>query len=95
MTKRDENNRIPRITKTCKVVLDDGERRYPVGEFTLTEMEPGPSLSRFADEGFKFARASLAKLMVPKYRIIVIDGETEEAYGLDRWVKARRPRERR
>lgn len=84
---RDENNRIPRVTKTCKVELDDGERRYPAGEFTLTEKEPGPTLAQFADEAFKAARASLAKLMPQRYRLVVIDGEREEAYGLQRWVK--------
>lgn len=88
MKKRDDDRKIPRITKTCNVVLaaSDGTR-YPVGDFTLTEPEPGPTLEQFADVAFKAARASLARLMTPQYRLIVLDGEREEAYGLRRWIK--------
>jgi hypothetical protein len=86
--KRDDNGMIPRITKTCKVVLVDNDGvRYPLGDFTLTEPEPGPSIDDFADAAFKSARASLARLMVPQYRLIVTDGDREQGYGLDRWIK--------
>lgn len=85
--KRDEDGKIPRITKTCKVVLDGSGRRLPVGDFTLTEKEPGPKLEDFADAAFKASRASLVRLMTPLYRLVVIDGQREEAYGLGRWIK--------
>jgi hypothetical protein len=86
--KRDDEGKIPRITKTCKVVLVDNDGfRYPLGDFTLTEPDPGPSIDDFADAAFKAARASLARLMVPQYRLIVIDGQREQGYGLDRWIK--------
>lgn len=86
--KRDADGKIPRITKTCKVVLASSEgQRFTVGEFTLTEPEPGPTLEQFANEAFKAARSSLARLMTPYYRIIVIDGKREEGYGLDKWIK--------
>lgn len=84
---RDENNRIPRITKTCKVVLDGPDQRIPVGEFTLTEKEPGPKLEQFADAAYKTARASLARLMTPLYKLTVIHEHGEESYGLQRWIK--------
>lgn len=86
--KRDAEGKIERITKTCKVVLasNDGTR-YPVGDFTLTEKDPGPTIDNFADAAFKTARASLARLMTPQYRLIVIDGAIEQGYGLDRWIK--------
>ena len=86
--KRDDEGKIPRITKTCKVVLaaNDGTR-LPVGEFTLTEKEPGPTHDDFAEVAFKSARSSLARLMTPQYRLIVIDGKVEQGYGLDRWIK--------
>jgi hypothetical protein len=86
--KRDEEGKIPRITKTCKVVLaaSDGTR-YPVGDFTIEEKEPGPTMDQFADTAFKAARASLARLMTPQYRLVVIDGAVEQGYGLDRWIK--------
>ena len=84
---RDEENKIPRISKTCRVVLDGPGVRLDVGEFTITEKEPGPRLEQFADEAFKAARGSLARLMIPAYRLIVMDGQIEEAYGLARWVK--------
>lgn len=85
---RDEQGMIPRITKTCKVVLVDGDGyRYPLGDFTLTEKEPGPTIADFADAAFKAARSSLARLMVPQYRLIVIDGQVEQGFGLDRWIK--------
>lgn len=89
MGKRDENGMIPRITKTYRAVLQEIDGvRLPIGEFTLTEKEPGPTLEQFGDEAFKFARSSLAKLMPHRYRIVLIDAEGQEsAYGLDRWVK--------
>ncbi len=88
MSKRDADGKIPRITKTCKVVLaaNDG-MRYPVGEFTIEEKEPGPTMEQFADAAFKAARSSLSRLMVPQYRRIVIDGAVEAPYGLDKWIK--------
>ena len=78
----------PRITKTCKAVLvaTDGSR-YPMGDITLTEIEPGPTIDDFADAAFKNARSSLARLMTPQYRIVVIDGQVEQGFGLDRWIK--------
>jgi hypothetical protein len=84
---RDEDGRIPRITKTCKVVLDGPDQRLPIREFTLTEKEPGPVLEQFANEGFKYARASLQRLMTPAYKITVIDGEREESWNLTNWIK--------
>lgn len=86
--KRSDDGQIPRITKTVKVVLagTDGTR-LPMGDFTLTEPEPGPTIAQFADDAFKFARASLSRLMTPQYRLIVIDGEVEQGFGLDRWIK--------
>ena len=86
-SKDKEKQKKPEISKTCSVVLDGGGVRLPVGEFTLRKVEPGPTLADFADEAFKSARNSLNKLMVPLYRLIVIDGPKEEAYGLGRWVK--------
>lgn len=80
---------LPKITKTCKVVLQEIDGvRLPIGDFTLTEKEPGPNIDQFADKGFQAARSSLAKLMPHRYRLVVIDAEgIESAYGLDRWVK--------
>lgn len=78
----------PLITKTCSVTLvgSDGTR-LPVGDFTLTEKKPGPTIDDFADAAFKTARSSLARLMIPQYRLVVKDGEVEQGYGLERWVK--------
>lgn len=90
MTKpqRDAEGKIPRVKKTCKVVLIDNDGyRYPLGDFTLEERHPGPTIADFADAAFKAARASLARLMVPQYRLIVIDGQVEQGFGLDRWIK--------
>ena len=88
MTKeRDENGKIPRITKTCKVVLVGPDASYPVGEFTITEPKPGPTLEQFADAAFRAARSSLARLMTPYYRLVVKDGDYEEPYGLEKWIK--------
>lgn len=97
--KRDDEGKIPRVTKTLKVILaaNDGTR-IPVGDFTITEPEPGPTIDQFADEAFKSARASLARLMTPQYRIVVIDGAIEQGFGLDRWIKlvdGRKENERR
>ena len=88
MSKRDEDGKIPRITKTCKVVLASNEgQRFTVGEFTIEEKEPGPTHEQFADLAFKAARSSLARLMTPQYRLIVLDGPQEIGYGLDNWIK--------
>lgn len=38
-------------------------------------------------EGRIPARASLSRLMVPQYRLVVIDGAVEQGFGLDRWIK--------
>lgn len=86
--KRDAEGKLERITKTCKVVLvsTDGTS-FPVGDFTLTEKDPGPNIDDFADAAFKAARASLARLMTPQYRLVVYDGAREQGYGLDRWIK--------
>lgn len=87
--KRDgDDGEIPRITKTCKVILaaTDGTR-LPMGDFTLTEPEPGPTIADFADAAYKSARASLARLMTPQYTLIVIDGVIEQGFGLDGWIK--------
>lgn len=86
--KRDAENKLPRITKTCKVILaaNDGTR-ISIGDFTLTEIEPGPTVDQFADTAFKSARSSLARLMTPQYRLIVIDGQMETGFGLDNWIK--------
>jgi len=86
--KRDAENRLERITKTCRVVLaaNDGTR-WPVGDFTLTEPDPGPTIAQFAEAAFKASRASLARLMTPQYRLIVIDGQIEQGFGLDQWIK--------
>lgn len=78
---------LPKVTKTCRCELDGGDIVLPIGEFTLTEPEPGPKHSDFADAAFKFASASLRRLMVPRYRVVVIDGEQRIPYGLERWVK--------
>ena len=78
-----------RIERTRKVVLvaNDGTT-LPVGDFTLTEIEPGPTNDQFADHAFKSARASLSKLMVPQYRLVVIEPNgSQQGYGLERWVK--------
>lgn len=78
----------PKITKTCKVVLvENNGTRYPVGDFTLTEPEPGPVIDQFADAAFKAARSTFARLMTPQYRLVVIDGAVEQGFGLDRWIK--------
>lgn len=89
MTKpqRDAEGKIPRITKTCKVVLDGNGVRMDMGEFTLIEPEPGPQRSDFADAAFKACRSSLTRLMTPQYRLVVIDGDVEEGYGLTTWIK--------
>lgn len=89
-----ENGEITRITKTVKVVLvgTDGTR-IPVGDFTLTEPQPGPVIDQFADEAFKSVRSSLARLMTPQWRLLVIDGAIEQGFGLDRWIKLRDGRE--
>ena len=78
----------PRITKTCQVwlVSTDGTR-LPMGDVTLTEIEPGPTIDDFADAAFKNARGTLARLMVPQYRLVVVDGQVEQGFGLDRWIK--------
>lgn len=89
--KRDgENGEIPRISKTVKVVLvgHDGTR-LPIGDITLSEPTPGPTIDQFADEAFKSARSSLARLMTPQWRLVVIDGAVEQGFGLDRWIKLR------
>lgn len=75
------------ISRTARCVLDGGDVRLEMGEHTAIKPEPGPTLADIADSAFRACRASLAKLMVPRYRIIVIDGALEEAYGLDRWIK--------
>lgn len=85
--KRDAENKLARITKTCEVFLDGDGQRFSLGEFTLTEVDPGPKLEEFADSAFKATRASLVKLRIPMYRLVVINGQREEAYGLSRWVK--------
>lgn len=89
MTKpqRDAEGKIPRITKTCRVFLEGNGVRMDAGEFTLTEPEPGPQRSDFADAAFKAGRASYARLMAPAYRLVVIDGDVEEGYGLTTWIK--------
>ena len=77
------------VTKTYTAYLQeiDGVRLL-IGEISLTEREPGPTLDQFADAAFKEGRASLQKLMPHRYRIVVKDAEgIESAYGLDRWVK--------
>lgn len=86
--KRDALNRLEVIEKTCKVILvaNDGTK-LPVGNFTLSEKDPGPTLDDFADAAFASSRASLSKLMIPQYRLVVIDGKREQGYGLDRWIK--------
>lgn len=86
--KRDAENKLERITKTAKVRLvgNDGTN-LPVGEFTLTEVDPGPTMDNFADAAFKASRASLAKLMVPQYRLVVSLDQREQGYGLERWIK--------
>jgi hypothetical protein len=86
--KRDELGSLEKITRSSKVVLvgNDGTR-LPVGDFTITKDDPGPTLDDFADHAFKESRASLAKLMVPQWRLVVIDGQREQGYGLDRWIK--------
>lgn len=87
--KRDEEGKLPRVTKTCSVFLDcDDGKRFPAGEFTITEIAPGPKIDQFADEAYKAARASLCKLMPHRYKLVVVDSEgAESRYGLDRWVK--------
>lgn len=86
--KRDELGALEQITKSAKVILvaSDGTS-LPVGDFTLTMDDPGPTLDDFADHAFKECRASLSKLMVPQYRLVVTLDKREQGYGLDRWVK--------
>jgi hypothetical protein len=78
---------VPKVTKSAKVVLDGGGVRMPIGEFSLEKPEPGPTQADFADAAFQSARNSLRKLMVPLYRLVVIDETGEQGFGLDRWVK--------
>ena len=81
-----KKNSIER-TRKVKLVANDGTT-LPVGDFTLTEIEPGPTNDQFADAAFKSARASLSKLMIPQYRLVVIEPNGgEQGYGLERWVK--------
>jgi hypothetical protein len=76
------------VKKACEVFLVNSEgMRLTIGTVELTEEEPGPKNEQFADAGFKMARASLQKLELPGYRIIVKDGERETGYGLERWIK--------
>jgi hypothetical protein len=86
--KRDAENKLERITKTCRVWLvgNDG-LRIDMGDFELTEVDPGPTHEDFADAAYKAARASISRLMTPQYRLVVIDGQREQGYGLDRWIK--------
>lgn len=79
----------PEITKSCRVVLEETKtgQRYPAGEFELTEPEPGPTMEDFANAAFRASAASFRRLMPEAYRLIVLDGAREEAYGLTKWVK--------
>ena len=80
------------IETTCQVFLQEIDGvRLSIGTITLakTAMNPKPAtVDEFADEGVKQARASLAKLMPHRYRIVVIDEDGKEtAIGLERWFK--------
>jgi hypothetical protein len=85
--KRDAENKLERISKTCAVELVGDGQTFPLGEFTLTEIDPGPTIEQFADAAFKATRASLVRLRVPMYRLVVKDGQSQQGFGLERWVK--------
>lgn len=56
---------LPKISLTRKVFLVGPDTDMLIGEFTLTEVTPGPRAEDFADAAFKSARASLQRLMAP------------------------------
>lgn len=86
---REKEEAIVYVEKTCRVDVEGKGTRLKVGDIYLRLPHPGPRLEDFADAAFKSARASLNKLMVPDYVLIVIDGSEEARYGLGRWIKLR------